>query len=348
MSQPIPNNSGSKDSGQGKPVLVPPEEKFWKRYSPQHEFPISSVTSICIYALAILGAWALVAYAINRNEDNKSLPVGAIEIGGGGGSPDGEGTKGTGDLPPPPKKEVASNIKPEPDATAKSVPPDEKLVSLTPDPLDLPELQNTDSRVISEAAEAARDKLGKMSQTARKQLFEGLGPSKGLGGSGEGGGKGKGKGIGEGDGEGPGKGKMSVRQKRVLRWVMMFNTVNGNDYLTQLRELGAILAIPNPTGGYLVIRELRPPIQGKNEELASIQRIFWIDDKPESVASLSRALALPQPPPHVVAFFPEKLEKELLDKELKYQRRKEEDIKETRFRVQRIRGKYVPVVDSQS
>jgi hypothetical protein len=56
------------------------------------------------------------------------------------------------------------------------------------------------------------------------------------------------------------------------------------------------------------------------------------------VQSLARALGLPFQPSHVAAFFPEWLEKELLDKELQYLRRRhpgrnEDDIQQTRFAV---------------
>jgi hypothetical protein len=53
-------------------------------------------------------------------------------------------------------------------------------------------------------------------------------------------------------------------------------------------------------------------------------------------------------PDHVVAFFPEKLEKELLAKELKFAGRKEEEIFETRFKVVKKGDKYeVEVVEQK-
>jgi hypothetical protein len=332
-----------------KPVQLPPEEKFWKRYSPHHEFPISSVTSLCLYALAAVLIWAVISYAVKKNDDNKSLPLESIEVAGGGGNPLGQGTQGPGDNPPAQGKEAVAEKKPE---AAAPVVSDDKLKDVAPDPLDLPELQVADGRVIDDPAlKEAHETLAKLSKDARQKLFQGVasqGPSQGLGGSGEGGGRGKGKGTGEGNLEGPGKGKLNVRQKRVLRWIMLFNTLDGNDYLRQLRGLGAILAVPEPKGGYMVIRDLtKLPAEGEQEDLNTIQRIFWIDDKPQSVQSLASALRLPFMPPHIVAFFPEALEKELLDKELKFRGRKEEDIKETRFRVERRGNGYEPRVVSQ-
>src|SRR5579871_5912480 len=333
-------------------TLIPPEEKFWQRYSPHHEFPLSSVASLCLYGLAVLLAWAVVVFAMKRGEDYASLPVEPITIAGGGGNVEGSGDVGPGDRPVV-KKDVMRDVKPEANPTPNAVAKDVKLDDVTPDPLTLPEIKDQKERIIGES-NAAVLALNNVSVDARKQLFQGLGPvSKGKGGSGEGGGKGKGKGKGEGDLEGEGKGTLNVRQKRILRWVMMFNTYDGTDYLTQLRELGAILAIPDPAGGgYLVDRDLRrAPAKWEHEDLASIKRIFWIDDKPASVGSLSRALRLPAPPPHIVAFFPESLEKKLLDKEMKYGQRfgrmREDEIKETRFKVVRRGGTYEPEVESQ-
>ena len=59
-------------------------------------------------------------------------------------------------------------------------------------------------------------------------------------------------------GTGKGSGGPSVRQKRVMRWSMTFNTQSGDDYARQLAGIkpggGAVLAIPLGNGKYEVIR----------------------------------------------------------------------------------------------
>jgi len=207
-------------------------------------------------------------------------------------------------------------------------------------------------RIISQA-KASDQAFSRLNEQGQKKLLANIAqpprPGKGQGGKGVGGGKGDGVGTGEGDGTGPGKGgKIDIRQKRVLRWRMMFNTLNGDDYRRQLASLGAILAIPNPQGGYLVMEDLTPPVRPQPGDLSKITRIFWVDDTPQSVQSLSSALRLPATPPHIVAFFPETLEEELLRKEKAYRGKEEGDITETRFEiVQRAGGKYEPVVKGQ-
>jgi hypothetical protein len=134
------------------------------------------------------------------------------------------------------------------------------------------------------------------------------------------------------------------RQKRVLRWVLVFDTKDGEAYARQLNGLDAILGIPAGAGKYLVVRDLKKrPVEAKEEDLTKIQRIFWIDDGAESVKRLAKALQLKETPKHVVAFFPEKLEKDLLEKERKFDGRKEDEIQETRFKVV-AKGKSFDVV----
>lgn len=347
MSSPgVKSNStpGPKRTG-----ALPPEEKFWQRYSPHHEFPLSSLSSVCLYVLGGLLIWAVVALAMKQSDDLSALPVGEIGIApGGGGNPDGEGDKGPGDRPVENRKEAVRDVKPDANPSPTDI-ADKKLRDVTSVPVKLPDLQDdSSSRIIDESTEAV-ERFAGISKNARDQLFKGLGPvSKGAGGSGEGGGKGSGIGKGKGSGVGEGTGTLNVRQKRILRWVMLFRTEDGHDYLIQLRELGAILAIPDPAGGgYLVIHDLsRRPAKPVKEDLEQIKRIFWVDNKPESVASLFRALNLPTPP-HFVAFFPVKLEEELLKKELAYRGLKEDEIEETRFKVVRGARGYEAVVDGQ-
>src|SRR5207237_9412148 len=82
-------------------LVVPPEEKFWKRYSPHHEAPLSGVSSFALHLLLIplllLIAW--VASKVKDEDENRSLPVDVVRVNfpGGGGSPEGAG-KGPGGI----------------------------------------------------------------------------------------------------------------------------------------------------------------------------------------------------------------------------------------------------------
>lgn len=157
------------------------------------------------------------------------------------------------------------------------------------------------------------------------------------------------EGLKQADADGP---KASERQKRVLRWTLTFATKDGEDYLNQLAALQAILAVPEKDGEetkYRVLRDLKKlPAKGEIEDLREIKRIFWVDDRAASVQPLARALGLKNEPAHIVAFFPEELEKELLQKELKFKGLKEDQITQTRFRVMKRGDKYAPFVIDQT
>src|SRR5215469_11150839 len=77
-----------------KQPLVPPDERFWKRYSPHGELPLSGAGSLAlhllIFGLMLLSAW--LAYAV-FSHTTRSLPVEAVRLdaGGGGGNPHGHG-----------------------------------------------------------------------------------------------------------------------------------------------------------------------------------------------------------------------------------------------------------------
>ncbi|HJT78490.1 MAG TPA: hypothetical protein VJ739_14900, partial [Gemmataceae bacterium] len=216
--------------------------------------------------------------------------------------------------------------------------PQVKFSDLDPgkaDPLALPEVKDEHGQSEYAISDDVRKMLSGIQEDARKKLF---GP---LADKGPGSGREKGPGHGPGNGPDGGErtGKLSQRQKRVLRWSMTFNTGSGDDYLRQLANIkpgnGAILAIPQADGSFRVLRDLRKrPAVGEVEDVSKIHRIFWVDDKPDSVAGLARALGI-APPAYFVAFFPEELEQELAKREHDYKGRSEERVEETKFAVLR-------------
>jgi hypothetical protein len=128
----------------------------------------------------------------------------------------------------------------------------------------------------------------------------------------------------------------------MLRWRIVFDTRDGEDYARQLEALGAILAIPaGEDGKYAVIRDLgKRPMRPVPEDLARVQHIFWVDDGARSVAGLAKALGLKKAPAQVVVFLPKYVEDVLLRKELSHAGLKEESILETTFRFARTKDGY--------
>jgi hypothetical protein len=264
---------------------------------------------------------------------------------GGGGNPEGARNVNPGGAVLPSNQEIVDKDQSQKVTASDSINKEELAKPEAKKP-DLP--INSDSVRRVEADTAADRRLGAVAGELRAKI-SGQVAGKGKGGSGKDGGQGPGDGTGIGPGKGEGRGNITQREKRQIRWKMEFKTFNGEDYANQLKDLGAILAIPGPNDEYLVIRDLdrrHGPVQARSEDLKDLNRIWWVDDRPESVHSLARALGIQPMPHHIIAFFPQSLEKELLEKELKAFHGKEEDIKETVFRVDRRGGRYEPVVMS--
>jgi hypothetical protein len=341
--QPVKNKSMPKDKDAS---LIPPDEKFWQRYSPNHEFPISSVSSALIH-LFVLGVLILGARSL-ANWDSP-VDVDALVIGGGGGRPEGQDGPATGKFA---KREDVKDVVDSDVPRSTPLVRGEQLKDVDKIPAKTVQAPDT-KRLINEDLETGNKKLSALGEKVRDRLNAmQLGvASKGKGGSGEGGGLGKGKGPGEGDSFGPGKGTINRRQERQKRWTMIFNIRDPEDYARQLQAMGAVLAVPGRTEGeYLVIENLtQRPVVAKPKTVSDINRMFWIDDKPDAVEPLFRVLGYEPIPSYFVAFFPEELERELLKKELAYQSLSEDKIEDTRFQIRRSTfGSYEPVVIKQT
>jgi hypothetical protein len=334
--------------------LLPPEEQFWQRYSPHGEFPLSSAASLALHVvplvvLLLFGGWL----AAHMFKSTRSVPVEPVRLAinpGGGGDPRGAGAGPGGE-----KKEEAVG-EGNPDAPPPTEEPPPKRPSLSRPEVRKQVVQDfvpDDARYLRKNETPAVQGYVQLEESVRQQLRRGLGgPPKGKGGPGSGGGLGAGKGKGKGSGKGPGqKATLTQREKRMLRWQMRFAANNGAAYVAQLRGLGAILAIP-VNGRYKVVRDLRAPARLLDEDLSQIQRIYWIDDNPQSVRDVMIALGLHIPHPgRFVAFMPEELENKLfeMEKAAMIKRRgrfNEDEIYETVFRVVRAGGGYEPVLSN--
>jgi hypothetical protein len=307
---------------------LPPDQEFWQRYSPHHEFPLSGVSSVAIHVLALVLLFFLGRLLVDMLTDSKTplreLGVVVLPPGGGGGNPKGVGN-GPGALP---IEDVGAN---EPESN--TTPPDQKRPQLNVPPIvPLPPDEKGDP-VLEEAARA-RQKL--------RDIIRGHGKK----GPGRDGGPGKEKDTGTRDKTGPGDG--DIRLARMDRWVMVFDTSGGDDYARQLHGLDAIIVIPRAGNQYFRVRDLsHRPAELEKVDIESIKRIYWEDNKRESIAPLCLALGIRPVPGYVIAFFPEELERKLLKIELQYKGLREDQIKRTRFKVRKMGGGYEPVVVDQ-
>src|SRR5262245_28510977 len=272
-------------------AVKPPDERFWVKYSPHHELPISSLASVAwhVFGLVLI---VLVAFVVsyNRNDD---MPIETVGWAGGGGNPLGVGpasgvgsTAGLVDATKPRDqlKDARPTERTNVDDSLK-VPATDIFEGITNDP--------DAQREIAKIAERGTDALDKLNQLD-KGLRDAL-AGKGQGGAGSRGGKGPGEGPGVGPGTDIG-GKLSQTAKRRLKWTILFNTTSGMDYLRQLNALGATLAVNAPPENEVkvITNLLSRPVKLEKGDIGKLMRdhIYWIDDKHDSVEQLAGALGL--------------------------------------------------------
>src|SRR5438067_9637644 len=76
-----------------KKALTPPEERFWQRYSPHHEAPLSGVGSFVLHGL-VLGILILGYTLLNQRreaESNRLVTMDVVQLEGGGSGFEGGG-----------------------------------------------------------------------------------------------------------------------------------------------------------------------------------------------------------------------------------------------------------------
>jgi hypothetical protein len=296
-----------------QPVHVPPEERFWQRYSPHQEMPLSTFGSLVLHVLAIgaliLGGW-LGWFGFGKSA--ASLPVETVRFGIGNEDKlrnPGSATEGNA---------VTAETMPE----ANDQPPadDPMRPKLEPAAVVLPPLSLQNDDILKRYVQEGKP------NNPFEDIINSLKQEKGP------------KGPNTPGGPGGSRTPPPPRVARMLRWTMVFNTRTGMDYLAQLRSIGAILAIPTGPDSqtYKIVRDLsgRGPAKLLDEDISKIQSIFWKDNRPESVAALMKALHYPQVPSHFYAFMPRKVEQDLSELEKQFAGRSEDQIHSTKFMLQ--------------
>lgn len=320
-------------------VISAPDPEFWEKYSPNQELPISSLASVAIH-LGVAAVLVLFLNFVLADRGDSAMPLETIDDGslaaGGGGDPSGTAVS---NVPGPGRVERA---------TADEIPPDapkpNTVLGNLPEVRDiLPEVpaNPASSRVVESGG--AKDQLANV-QGGRP----GPPQSAGKGGPGSGGGQGSGTGPGTGSGDQPGS-QGSIRHRRNKRWTLSFSTSSGSDYLRQLSSLGAVLVAEFPDGSTAMYRKLDAvPCQAEPIDSDIRNRLVWVDERPGAVRELADAMGMARSPSSIKAYFPYKLENEMLKLELGYRGKKEEEIHATVFRVLMEGLRYRLVVSEQS
>jgi hypothetical protein len=191
-----------------------------------------------------------------------------------------------------------------------------------------PPVKSDDGSRFVTAAEASQAGLDRKGEEYRKAIQDQL--ARGLEGSGTG-------------SPGAGRsGQLSTQQKRLKRWQLTFQVSGPADHLRQLAALSAMVAVPDPAGGFRLFDRLgHPPYVGKKiANLSETHRIGFTHNEGPSVVGIAQLLGMPAPP-LLVVFLPQWLEEEMTRMEMQVQGLPEDELHERfQFFVVERRGTY--------
>src|SRR6266851_3636972 len=259
---------------------VVPDQRHWFDLTRNREFPLSGALSILIHAgvllLLLLGVFRFLFD--DKNSGPIELePVTILEPPGAGNN--GHSTElrhgaSTGrDV-----SEVVDN--PIAPPSSKPAPPDAEIIAPEVRPMLPDDLDGTPIRP---------EKLAPLPKLSSQLKGLPAGKStKGDGGAGPAAG-GPSQGT-KGDGLGPDAGR--ITRTRQMRWTMLFSTQNAADYIRQMKSLGVILGVQMQDQTIYLIRDLsrRPAVAERGAKVED--RIFWMDDNPQSVGAMTDELQL--------------------------------------------------------
>jgi hypothetical protein len=309
------------------------EEDFWDKYSPHFEFPLANVASIVIH-IVVFGLFLL--YISNQLKfDAKTPPrIVGIDI-----DPSSQGT-GTGKAGSGGGQEEAREDNVTPMNEQQVAPQIDLERSMVQARSWAPELAQ-DPRALEAVAQSPnKKKLDQLGDALKRRLL-GLGDKTGAGG-----GEGTGTSGQTGTGAG-GLGDSASSARRSARWILLFRTENGRDYLAQLGSLQAHILVPkgNKYLYWTDLTNLGNPKEILEKDIPN-DRMTFIDNSADSVPKVVSALGLDFKSDVFIALIPKDVENDLAAKERAYRNRTEDQIKETTFRVLVRGGKYtVTVVD---
>lgn len=329
-----------KAAAKGATAVVdgPPEEAFWDKYNKRLEFPLSTVSAILLHvligAVIVFGIFRL----MDREADRSGVPVKFADI--NGLDDGGLGSAGSGG-------EDAPIIRTQEDGVRGP------FTSL-PDPSKLPEIKDNIKQAIKyldptgnlPVSDSNAIALAGLDKAIRDKF---LGAREGSGGE-------AGTGYDGSKGKGPGGTGADSTLGRNMRWVLRFKVTGGQDYVDQLRSMGAVLLFPHPSDGkQMVYYSLGNSIPGapRDGELADVGRLFsadrikFSDARRDAVSGVARAVGVPFDPRNFWAIFPKDIEEKLARLETGFRNKRADDIEETIFRVFVRGGQFDIAVDEQ-
>jgi hypothetical protein len=354
---------------------IPPEETMWQQYSPHFELPLASATSVFLhgFVIGILAIGGLAVFFTANLEASKPVKMDVVMVEGGGTGF--EGLSGESGSPGDPNAAPArtENVTPLPEQNNQpEFQPTPRPPMEEPRELGLPLI---DDGAIPDSGELVLE-MQKVLDDAQKELAKqmdlppplpvpkrlptpktsvaGSGNPKGtggLGGAGGGTGLGKQKGPFFGKGGPPGGRKATDQEIKAFRW--RFDLAGDpREHARKLAATGVIVAVPDPTGGFIIITDLnRRPVEKRRDALAAYKdAVKWYNTRPDSVQGLASELQLGFVPKYVVLLLPQDREQRIAQEEARYAQDRGRNVKlvqATWFDFRLMNGTYEPVVTKQ-
>ncbi len=321
---------------QAEPQAEPDQQSllrtWWERYSPHGECFWSTTISFGAHVFLIVLILVFARPFASRSKlppaiDSVALAEGEDLDSGESGN---EQPWASGD----------PNVLPSPEEQP-SVPPSSRVevASVEKPNVNQPEVEPLRSEALEvgeEKVDDARARIAAARAALERRFAE---PAKARRGAAGGGGSG-----GSGGGSGSGRGG------RLACWLLKFDTRSAQDYLEQLEGLGAsvIFPVPDRRGERwrYFDRPASEPGRWDERDLSNEGRLHWTDDNPQAIRSIMAILNIPSAS-FMVALLPDALEQRMLQLELSYQNRSEDEIRSTTFKVVQRGGKYDVIVIRQ-
>jgi hypothetical protein len=352
------------------PSLFPPEERFWKRYSPHYEMPLAGMTSLLLHglALAFLILGGLAFFLSGREEAARPVSMDtAMMVDGGTGGVGGEeglsgtpgGAGGKTEVQGPDQTEQAPAL-----TEASKVPelqieatPKFELTTLPDVPAkpanDLDDLtsrlQQIEKKTQAEdqaKAAAAAQKQAQAAASMAKRTSDGKSGTGGQGTYGSGPGAGK-KGTGRGDGGIPGR---KATDAEILAWRWNYDlSGDARQHAEKLANSGFVVAFPDGKGNLMIVQDLRRrPVELRSESDAKYKDAVMKQNRlADSVVPLGRELQLPFVPESAIVLIPEALRQKMANEETRFAkqiRRELRTVNKTWFDFRLLGGRYEPIV----
>lgn len=334
---------------------APPRETIWTKYSPNHELPVASTTSIVVHGL-LIGLVVLGGLALNRRWHGEvsqppRIDVAYVPLGmGGPGEPTPLGGGGRPGSPTAGSELVESApnttpvIDPSPDVPKFEIAPTTASAPV----VDLPSINDTPID-LNKTFDGLQNDLKNSAVRATPRGVPGP-----VGDGGTGGGKGGGNGPGVGPGTGPGgPGGGGATRAEVLAQRWRFNPSGSpREHVDKLIAAGVRVGFRDSNGQFWLIRDLKKrPVQFDLVPFDTYKdTVKWYSQDPRSVIGMANELRLSGPPQHFVLLLPAEREQKFADAELQFAQSKKrnlQEVHETWFNFRPAGGAFEPVVEAQ-